>query len=310
MNITQAKQIAITDLLNSWGHTPTRSNESESWYLSPFRKEVNASFKVNTKKNIFFDFGDGFGGTVIDFVMKYNNCSISESLNILAQNLNVFSFHPQLVLNRSLETKKSYEITTVLELKNKNLIEYGSSRCLGFEILNKYCKEIHYQINDKNYYGLGFKNDLGGFEIRNKYVKMVLGKKEITTIKNNQNCIILFESWSDFVSFLTLYPEQEMQYDYIILNSVNMLEKALIQLYNCISRQLYNCITTDIYNYIIIVCCFDNDEAGNKATLKVKEKFPSLFKDGRVRYKNHKDLNDFLIAKRTNIGLRYIDGRD
>ena len=99
MNITQAKQIAITDLLYSWGHTPTRSNECESWYLSPFRKEVNASFKVNTKKNIFYDFGDGFGGTVIDFVMKYNNCSISEALNILAQNLNVFSFHPQPVLN-------------------------------------------------------------------------------------------------------------------------------------------------------------------------------------------------------------------
>lgn len=310
MNITQAKQISITDLLTSWGHTPTRSNENESWYLSPFRKESNASFKVNIQKNIFFDFGEGLGGTVIDFVMKYNNCSISESLNILAQNLNVFSFHPQPVMERALETKKSYEITKVTELKNRNLLEYATSRSLGLEMLRKYCRQVHYQINDKTYYGVGFMNDLGGFEIRNKYVKMVLGKKEITTIKNNQNSIILFESWSDFVSFLTLYPEHELQNDYIILNSVNMLEKALIQLYNCINVELYNCIKTSLYNYISIVCCFDNDEAGNKATLKVHQKFPSLFKDGRVRYKNHKDLNDYLIATRTNIGLRYLDGRD
>jgi hypothetical protein len=28
-------------------------------------------------------------------------------------------------------------------------------------------------MNDKNYFGIGFKNDSGGYEIRNKYSKIV-----------------------------------------------------------------------------------------------------------------------------------------
>ena len=37
--------------------------------------------------------------------------------------------------------------------------------------------EIHYQLNGKKYFGVGFQNNSGGFEIRNAYAKICLGKK-------------------------------------------------------------------------------------------------------------------------------------
>ncbi|HSD07671.1 toprim domain-containing protein [Flavobacterium sp.] len=286
MNITQAKEISLNDLLKKIGFTPIRSNQIENWYLSPFRIEKTPSFKVNIKKNVFYDFGEGFGGNVIDFAMRYYNCSIKEALARLEQDAHVFSFHQQTNFIKSDQIKNNYEIRKVQNLQNKNLLEYAKSRNLGGEIIQKYCKEVHYSINDKKYYGIGFQNDAGGFEIRNKYVKMVLGKKEITTLNNHQNSMMFFESWSDFISFLTLYPAEEFKHDYIILNSVTMLEKSLIQ--------IYKCINVELYKYIFLICCFDNDEAGDKATKKAKEKFPEIFKDGRIRYKNSKDLNDYL----------------
>ena len=49
MNIQEAKQIKIANL----------------WYKSPLRNESEASFKVNTTMNSWFDFGVGKGGNII-----------------------------------------------------------------------------------------------------------------------------------------------------------------------------------------------------------------------------------------------------
>lgn len=302
MNSAQAKQISITDILDKLGYTPTRSNQNESWYLSPFRNEKTPSFKVNVRKNIYFDFGEGSGGTIIDFVMHYNNCTIQEALRKLKNESHSSSFHQQKNLETFDLTVKAYEVIKVKDLQNKYLLEYASSRKLNIEIVKKYCKEIHYRIRGKNYYGLGFRNDAGDYEVRNKYVKLMLGKKEISTIKNNQNSIILFEGWSDFISFLTLYPEQELKHDYIVLNSVSMLPKAIEELYNYTIKHLYNYTIIQLYNYIEIVCCFDNDSAGDKATLKLQNIFKNQVKDGRIRYPDHKDLNEYLIAIKTKSG--------
>jgi hypothetical protein len=37
----------------------------QGWYLSPFRNEATPSFKVNQSANLWYDFGEGKGGTVI-----------------------------------------------------------------------------------------------------------------------------------------------------------------------------------------------------------------------------------------------------
>ena len=63
MNIQEAKQIKIADYLQSLGHSPIKQHGTNLWYKSPLRNESEASFKVNTTMNSWFDFGFGKGAT-------------------------------------------------------------------------------------------------------------------------------------------------------------------------------------------------------------------------------------------------------
>ena len=64
MNIQEAKQIRIADYLQSLGYTPVKQQGNSLWYKSPFRQETEASFKVNTELNQWYDFGTGKGGNI------------------------------------------------------------------------------------------------------------------------------------------------------------------------------------------------------------------------------------------------------
>ena len=133
----------------------------------------------------------------------------------------------------------------------------------------------------KNYFGIGFKNDSGGCEIRNAYSKICLGKKDITSIKKDSKDVRVFEGFFDFLSFKKVknYLEKETS-DYIILNSVSMINK--------IKNSLENYEKIDLY--------FDNDEAGTRAVEMIKNDL-KIAEDCRVLYSGFKDLNDWLIHK-------------
>ena len=56
MNIEQAKKLDLKDFLEELGYKPVRVKHNSAWYLSPFRDENIASFKVNMKRNEWFDY--------------------------------------------------------------------------------------------------------------------------------------------------------------------------------------------------------------------------------------------------------------
>lgn len=279
MTCNEAKKISLVSILEKIGAKKVKQTNREFWYLSLFRNESTASFKVDVLKNIWYDHGEGLGGNILDFVIKYYKCDLKGALVILDNES--FSFHQPILLSNASEKQKKYVIEAVRVIENRKLKDYLEERKLSLKTTQKYCKEIHYTLNGKRYYGVGFKNVSEGYEIRNKYIKMCLGKKATSLISNNKDSVIVFESWSDFVSFLTLYPHREYRHDFLILNSVAIIKQA--------SKLLFN--------YARILACLDNDEAGNKATQKLLNAFPNSVKDGRSLYSNHKDLNDFLIAK-------------
>ncbi|MDM1094977.1 CHC2 zinc finger domain-containing protein [Myroides odoratimimus] len=317
MNCELAKQISLTDLLKKLGYTPSKTTRIDWWYLSPFRAEKTASFKVNIDKNVFYDHAEGFGGTTLDFVMKYNNCDIKSALELLKNDS--FSFHQPIIVSSNIIQEPIYTIQAIKPLTHPNLIRYINDRNLNLKRTQTYCKEVHYTLNNKSYYAVGFQNELDGFELRNKYVKMCLGKKAVTHFDNKSANIVLFESWSDYISFLTLYPAAEKQYDYLIFNSVSMLNNTIIKEFNnscmqvlkntkikecnnyCI-QVLKNTKIKECNNYCIqvlkytkIICCFDNDKAGDFATNKVLLAFDKVI-DGRHLYARSKDLNDYLLT--------------
>lgn len=282
MNCKTAKLIDLVSYLKKKGFRIGKTNTKEVWFYSPFRdNERTPSFKINISKNVFFCHSSGIGGTIIDFIMKYNNCSIKEALVILSKD--TFSIHQQTKQIKS-EQKPTYSIKKVTELTNQNLLDYLSSRKINLQFAKQFCFQVHYSFSKgKEFYGIGFMNDVGGLEIRNKIFKGCLGKKEITTINNNSDVVSIFESWSDFLSYLTLKNEIPKE-NFIILNSTSLVKK-MIGL---------------IEDYSPVKLFFDNDEAGNKAINFIKENTNNKIIDNRIHYKKYNDLNDYLVAINTN----------
>ena len=65
MDIQTAKQIRLEEFLHSLGYSPVKRQGINLWYKSPFREETEASFKVNTERNQWYDFALGKGGNII-----------------------------------------------------------------------------------------------------------------------------------------------------------------------------------------------------------------------------------------------------
>ena len=280
MNCSQFNKISLEEILQNLGHFPKKQNEKEAWYLNPFASENHASFKINKNLNYWHLFSEGIGGNNIDFIKKYLNASISEVLK-WAENQNFSSFQNQKSFSKQKfeNLPKTYEIFEVKEIQHPALIQYLKSRKV--ENQKHLIHEFHYQMNNKNYFGIGFKNDSGGYEIRNAYSKICLGKKDITRIKNHSKSLRIFEGFFDFLSFKNIEKSLENETsDYMILNSVAMIHK--------IKNSLENYEKIDLY--------FDNDEAGNRA-VEIFKNEKSEAEDCRVLYSNFKDLNDWLIHK-------------
>lgn len=56
MNTNEVKRIRIEEYLHSLGYSPVRRQGNSLWYKSPFRDEGEPSFKVNTERNLWYDF--------------------------------------------------------------------------------------------------------------------------------------------------------------------------------------------------------------------------------------------------------------
>ena len=52
--------------------------------LCPFHNEKSPSFSVSPHKQMYYCFGCGEGGNVISFLMKYENYTFVEALEVLA----------------------------------------------------------------------------------------------------------------------------------------------------------------------------------------------------------------------------------
>lgn len=86
MNIEEAKKIPIADYLHSLGYSPVKQQGANLWYKSPLREEHEASFKVNTEREQWYDFGAGKGGNIIALAQElYCSDHLPYLLNRIAE---------------------------------------------------------------------------------------------------------------------------------------------------------------------------------------------------------------------------------
>jgi hypothetical protein len=79
MTLLEIKKISVRQYLDNMGIQPEKERGYYGMYHCPFRKDQNASFKVDYDKNVWYDFGTDEGGSIIDLVMKMENCSFHEA---------------------------------------------------------------------------------------------------------------------------------------------------------------------------------------------------------------------------------------
>ena len=96
MDAKTVNKFPIRDYLAAQGIRPAKDNPRYGFYLSPLREERTPSFKVDYGQNLWYDFGLGEGGTLIDLVMRMERCSAGEAMRRLEQRISetpAFSFH-------------------------------------------------------------------------------------------------------------------------------------------------------------------------------------------------------------------------
>lgn len=289
MNLQEINQLNFEEVLQKQGIEPTTIRGKSFFYMSPFRPhEKTASFHVTKSHpyDLFYDHGEGIGGKIVDFFIKYLQTDPKGVLNYF--NENSFSFQQHNDEVKETLTEKEYKIIEVKDIESIPLIQYLESRKIPLELAQKYCKEIHYRMNNRNYFAIAFPTE-NGFEIRNKHVKMCLNGKGFSWILNGKNKVKLFESWSDFLSYLVLFPKQEFQSNFLILNSVSLLRKQV----------------DSLEEYQKIETFLDTDNAGKSATKFLLEHFGCRAKNISNLFEPFKDVNDFLIhSKNAKIKIR------
>lgn len=294
MNISEAKQVRIVDYLAQLGHHAQYIKSEQYWYLSPLREERTPSFKVNDRLNEWYDFGETTGGDLVELGKHlYQTDSVSEVLAHIERHAGIVPLSRTRVPSaapRPVEAEMREVV--VVPLRHYALLSYLHSRQIDADIGRMFCREVHYELHRRHYFALAFGNISGGYEVRNPYYKGCIQSKDISLVKQShgetQNRICVFEGFMDFLSYLTLKQAGDdaicidAPCDYLVMNSVGNLKKALVYL----------------QEYSFVHCYLDNDLAGQKTAETIAGMYGGRVSDEAYRYTEYKDLNDCLRGKK------------
>lgn len=294
-------RISLLLILHKQGYKESYSRNNKGkkchWFISPFREERTASFAVNEDDNTYKDWGTGDSGNVVDYMVRYYRCSVQHALSLLDSFDLPSSFDKQKNQRIQLYKKEDqdrYEILAIKKVQNPNLIKYLNRRKIH-EQYWKYLCEVHFKLKDKVFYAVGFENDSQGYELSWEYWnkakqgfvrnKMCLIAKDVTHIKNGSSSVLILESWSDYLSLLTIYGKRmELKNDFIIMNTVSTKDKVI----DILARSFFE----------TIYCATDNDPAGHEVLNTIMNRYPENVIPLNGFYKDYKDIGDYLLNKR------------
>lgn len=294
MNISEAKQVRIVDFLAQLGHHAQYIKSEQYWYLSPLREERTPSFKVNNRLNEWYDFGEATGGDLVE-LGKYlcRTESVSEALAYIERHATGAALpRVRVPVTPPRPIESDMKDLIIVPLRHHALLSYLHSRMIDADIGRMFCKEVHYELRQRRYFALAFGNISGGYEVRNPYYKGCINGKDISLIQQShgevQNRVCVFEGFMDFLSYLTLKQAGDdalcidAPCDYLVMNSVSNLKKALMHL----------------QGYSFVHCYLDNDLAGQKTAETIAGMYGGRVSDEACRYPGYKDLNDYLRGKK------------
>ena len=296
-----AKRVPILDVITCLGIAIVGTAAGGNYYcLAPWRQEASPSLVVCEPKNCWIDFGEvgsngkPLGGDVLSLVMKMFSVRLPVARTLLGELVNQ-AFTTQQRANATpsvhraaTSEKLSFTDVTFQELSNPILINYLTSRCINWSLVQAsrqtmtHLLQVDYRLPGKErkypYFALAWKTQ-SGHEIRNSRFQNCMGHKGITYLKGAKPGCAVFEGFFDYLSALTYFNVSTLGYSVLILNSANLIASAILYLRDEPEIHWFG----------------DNDTAGEKALAALRHELPP----GRVTthneiYREYKDFNDFL----------------
>ena len=297
-DLSRIKRYPIVEYLERKGIKPVRSTPAYALYRSPFREDTHPSFKVDTEKNLWIDYAESKGGSIIDLCMRLEGCTLLEAIRHLGWNTPDYTAcSPQREcvqetsklesIRQAASAKGARRLTGISDTLPSHLQKYlMEERCINMEKAMPFLRCISYEVRGLHYQAIGFANQSGGYELRdNGSFKGTIAPKDITPvftdkITDRMKPVCVFEGFMDFLSFLSM--KEEIISHCLVMNSVSNVARSI--------RSLNDRQVSSIRTFL------DNDEAGRRAT---EDFIEAGFKvdDMSVHYRNFKDLNEYHIHR-------------
>ena len=287
-DLSLIKRYPIVEYLERKGIKPVRKTPTYVMYRSPLREETHPSFKVDTEKNLWIDYAEGRGGSIIDLCMRMEGCTLSEAIRRLGQNApdnGTYNFLNDFVPNNpqpAMAVNGARRLIEISDTLPPHLQDYlTKERCINLEKAMPFLKCVSYEVRGRHYQAIGFANLSGGYELRdNKTFKGTIAPKDITPIFTDRaEPVCIFEGFMDFLSFLSM--KEEITNHCLVMNSVSNVARTI--------RYLNDRHLTHIRAFL------DNDEAGQR-TIQDFIKAGFHVEDMNIHYKDFKDLNEYHVS--------------
>lgn len=211
-DLKEIKAISCGEVASKYG---IKLNKKHGRLWGKLREEENtASFSINLKENLWYDFGSSKGGSVIDLVAELEGVSITEAINILAEEYGIKK-----------EKTFGWKPLTDSQYRELGIQPERATMNFGFD-LNKHTVE-QLEIWSKKY-GMHIKEL--AFKYPKIYNKMVekIALEEINKLKNlyNERLSMFHEPNTNKIT--KEFLKEMSKSDAILINrKVELLQKAI-----------------------------------------------------------------------------------
>lgn len=258
--------------------------------------DENKTQKISVSEKGWHDLKSGDGGQIIKAIQKHQKLDWLEAVNWLNEfNTGLSTDFTKIREKTALESlnlsNNQCRITQVVKPNTGKLINYFKERGISFQTLREYTKQIHYQVGENHFYGIGFQNVKGGYEIRNPFLKTKFGSSDVTELGNpNAQKMVVCEGMTDTLSMIEIlksWGRDLNEYKFVCLNSVTNIPKFLERYQNQSPK-------------VAMFFCLDGDNAGNEATKTLLEKFPTgqdMRDNFGIHENGYKDMNEHLVKQ-------------
>lgn len=290
MNIEMAKAIPVVKILEKFELNPIKEMDSHAVYHSPFNKLGNANFHVDKEENTWIDHDLNITGNAYDLVGRIlTHQGFINTDDDIFRWLRVTLLDPSLPKLRDLvKNKKSkWKLISHEQLKKIALKRYLLRRGISVKLAKRFVKQVYVgqKCSFDKLWAIGLKNEDGGFEFQNSFIKSRVAPRTVTVIRahiEDPPGVMIFKDFIDFLSYLTA-KQGHLQHNIIVLHSIACVDHAI--------RYIRN------HGYKVVFTWMPNTPSGKRAQERLAAFFavePGLVhKPKNDLYKGYTDLNSW-----------------